>query len=111
LIDTVWAPFAEEFVDNLAKEIDLNKIDFIIANHGEVDHSGALPALMKLIPDKPIYCTANAVKSLKGQYHQDWNFQVVKTGDKIDIGNGKELIFVEMTILAHRQLQTAYCIR
>lgn len=99
LIDTVWSPFAEEFVDNLAKEIDLNKIDFIIANHGEVDHSGALPALMKHIPNKPIYCTANAVKSLKGQYHQDWNFQVVKTGDKIDIGNGKELIFVEMAML------------
>lgn len=99
LIDTVWMPFAEEFVENLAKEIDLNEIDFIVANHGEVDHSGALPALMKHIGDKPIYCTSNAVKSLKGQYHQDWNFQVVKTGDKIDIGNGKELIFVEMTML------------
>src|SRR5665647_72596 len=99
LIDTVWAPFAEEFVDNLAKEIDLNKIDYVIANHGEIDHSGALPALMKFIPDKPIYCTANAVKSLKGQYHKDWNFHVVKTGDRIDIGNGKELIFVEMTML------------
>lgn len=99
LIDTVWVPFAGEFVENLAKEIDLQKIDFIVANHGEVDHSGALPALMKHIPDKPIYCTANAVKSLKGQYHQDWNFQVVKTGDKIDIGNGKELVFVEMTML------------
>ena len=99
LIDTVWEPFAEEFVENLAKEIDLEKIDYIIANHGEVDHSGALPFLMKRIPGKPIYCTANAVKSLKGQYHQDWNFKVVKTGDKIDIGNGKELIFVEMTML------------
>ena len=99
LIDTVWAPFSEEFVDNLAKEIDLNKIDYIVANHGEVDHSGSLPALMKRIPNKPIYCTANAIKSLKGQYHQDWNFHVVKTGDKIDIGNGKELIFVEMTML------------
>lgn len=99
LIDTVWTPFAEEFVDNLAQEIDLNKIDYIIMNHGEVDHSGALPALMRRIPEKPIYCTANAVKSLKGQYHQDWNFKVVKTGDKIDIGNGKELIFVEMKML------------
>lgn len=99
LIDTVWAPFADEFVENLAKEVDLNKIDYIVANHGEVDHSGALPALMKLIPGTPIYCSANAVKSLKGQYHQDWNFHVVKTGDKIDIGNGKELIFVEMTML------------
>ena len=99
LIDTVWAPFGKEFVENLAKEIDLNKIDYIIANHAEVDHSGALPELMKHIPNTPIYCTANAVKSLKGQYHQDWNFHVVKTGDKIDIGNGKELIFVEMTML------------
>ena len=111
LIDTVWAPFAGEFVDNLAKEIDLNKIDFIIANHGEVDHSGALPALMKHIPDKPIYCTANAVKSLKGQYHQDWNFQVVKTGDKIDIGNGKELIFVEMKMLHWPDSMAAYLTR
>jgi anaerobic nitric oxide reductase flavorubredoxin len=42
LIDTVWAPFAREFVDNLAGELDLNAIDYIIANHGEVDHSGAL---------------------------------------------------------------------
>lgn len=99
LIDTVWSPFAQEFVDNLAGEIDLQKIDFVIANHGEVDHSGALPALMKRIPDKPIYCTANAVKSLRGQYHQDWNFKVVRTGDKIDIGNGKELVFVEMPML------------
>ena len=99
LIDTVWMPFADEFVANLQKEIDLNKIDYIIVNHGEVDHSGSLPAIMKLIPDKPIYCTANAVKSLKGQYHQDWDFHVVKTGDKLDIGNGKELIFVEMSML------------
>lgn len=99
LIDTVWLPFSEEFVENLAKEIDLNKIDYIVANHGEIDHSGALPALMKIIPNTPIYCTANAVKSLKGQYHRDWNFKVVKTGDKLDIGNGKELIFVEMPML------------
>lgn len=99
LIDTVWMPFAGEFVENLAREIDLNQIDIIIANHGEVDHSGALPALMKHIPNTPIYCTANAVKSLKGQYHQDWNFHIVKTGDKLDIGNGKELIFIEMPML------------
>jgi len=99
LIDTVWLPYAKEFVENLEKEIELSKIDYIIVNHGEVDHSGALPELMKHIPNTPIYCTANAVKSLRGQYHQDWNFNVVKTGDEIDIGNGKKLIFVEMTML------------
>ena len=99
LIDSVWAPFDEEFVENLAGEIDLAAIDYIVANHGEIDHSGALPCLMKRIPQTPIYCTANAVKSLKGQYHQDWNFNIVKTGDKLDIGNGKQLIFVEMPML------------
>lgn len=111
LIDTVWAPFAEEFVANLAQEIDLQKIDYVIANHGEVDHSGALPALMKHIPNKPIYCTANAVKSLKGQYHQDWNFQVVKSGDKLALGNGKELVFVAMTMLHWPDSMAAYLTR
>lgn len=99
LVDTVWMPYADEFVENLASEIDLKKIDAIVCNHGEVDHSGSLPTLMALIPDTPIYCTANAVKSLKGQYHQDWNFKVVKSGDTLDIGNGKQLIFVEMRML------------
>ncbi|NDL67869.1 anaerobic nitric oxide reductase flavorubredoxin [Anaerotalea alkaliphila] len=99
LVDTVWLPYAGEFVENLAREIDLDQIDCIIANHGEVDHSGALPELLKRIPGTPVYCTANGVKSLKGQYHQDWNFQVVKTGDRLDVGNGKELVFVEMPML------------
>lgn len=99
LIDTVWTPYAEEFVANLSKEIDLSKIDYIIANHGEIDHSGALPALMARIPDTPIYCTENGIKSLRGHYHQDWNFRTVKTGDSLDLGNGKQLVFVEMPML------------
>ncbi len=100
LIDTVWKPHSAEFVDNLAGEIDLDKIDFIVANHGEIDHSGALPALMEKIPNTPIYCTANGVKSLTGQFHHpEWNFKVVKTGDSVEIGNGKKLVFVEMPML------------
>ncbi|HCS37296.1 MAG TPA: MBL fold hydrolase [Sphaerochaeta sp.] len=99
LIDTVWKPYADIFVKNLAEEVDLNSIDAIVVNHGEVDHSGSLPRLMELIPDVPIYCTAKAVDSLTGQYHQKWNFHTVKTGDSLDIGNGKQLVFVEMTML------------
>jgi anaerobic nitric oxide reductase flavorubredoxin len=99
LIDTVWMPFAKEFVDNLSKEINLEEIDYVIANHAEIDHSGALPELMKRIPETPIYCTANGVKSLKGHYHKDWNFRPIKTGDTLDLGNGKQLIFVEMKML------------
>ncbi|MFA5527613.1 MAG: anaerobic nitric oxide reductase flavorubredoxin [Peptostreptococcales bacterium] len=98
LIDTVWKPFDEEFVEHLKKVIDLHKIDYIIANHAEIDHSGALPKLMKEIPNTPIYCTANGVKSLKGHYHEDWNFVTVKTGDTLDLGQGK-LVFIEAPML------------
>jgi anaerobic nitric oxide reductase flavorubredoxin len=98
LIDTVWGPFDKEFVGKLKQVIDLKKIDYVIANHGETDHSGSLLELMREIPGTPLYCTANAVKSLKGQYHQDWNFQVVKTGDKLNIGS-RDLIFIEAPML------------
>lgn len=98
LIDTVWAPFSKEYVENLGKEIELTKIDYIIANHAEIDHSGSLPELMRHIPDTPVYCTKNGVRSLKGHYHQDWNFKVVKTGDRLSLGQ-KELIFVEAPML------------
>ncbi len=98
LIDTVWAPFSKEFVTNLKKEIDLNKIDYIIMNHSEIDHSGALSELMREIPDTPIYCTKNGAKIIKGHHHKDWNFVEVKTGDTLDIGKNK-LIFVEARML------------
>jgi flavorubredoxin len=107
LIDTVWGPFAQAFVNNLKSEIDLGQIDYVIANHAETDHSGALPELMRHIPGKPVYCTANGVKSLKGHYHQDWNFQVVKTGDKLPLGE-RELIFIEAPMLHWPDSMMAY---
>lgn len=98
LIDTVWTPFAKEYIQNLKKIVDLKKIDYIIVNHSEVDHSGALPELMKLIPDTPIVCTANGAKLLKAHYHEDWNFIEVKTGDSLDLGENK-IYFVEARML------------
>lgn len=98
LIDTVWKPYAKEFIENLKNEIDLDDIDYIIANHAEIDHSGALPELMELIPGKPIYCTQNCISSLRGHYHKDWNFVQVETGQKLSLGK-KELIFIEAMML------------
>jgi len=98
LIDTVRAPFSKEFITNLVKEIDLRKIDYVIANYAEIDHRGALPELMQYIPDTPIYSAKNGINSLKGHYHQDWNFNVVKTGNSLSLGP-KELIFIEAPML------------
>lgn len=98
LIDTVWQPFGREFVAKLKQEIDLNEIDYIIMNHSEVDHSGALPYLMEEIPNTPIYCTANGKKIIQGSYHKNWNFVEVKTGDRLNLGS-REIIFIEARML------------
>jgi flavorubredoxin len=76
LIDTVDHKFSREFVQNLRSEIDLADIDYIIINHAEEDHAGALTELMSCIPDTPIYCTANAIDSINGHHHHpEWNFK------------------------------------
>ena len=99
LIDTAWAPFAEEYLARLKEEIDLNDIDYIIAQHNEIDHSGALPLIMREIPNVPIYCTANGKKIIKAHFHEaDWNFKIVKTGDTLDIGDST-LTFIEAKML------------
>lgn len=98
LVDTVWTPFHREFIDNLEKHIDLKSIDLIVINHTEPDHCGSLPYLMEKIPGTPIYCSRNAATSIKRHFHQEWNLNIVKTGDSIDLGDNK-LVFVEMTML------------
>ena len=98
LVDTVWQPYARDWADRLAAAIDLKSISAVVANHGEIDHSGGLEELLRRIPGTPVYCSANAVKSLRGHYHQDWNFQVVKTGDRLSLGS-KELVFIEAPML------------
>ncbi|AKG69421.1 nitric oxide reductase [Serratia fonticola] len=100
LIDTVDHKFSREFVQNLSAEIDLQTLDYIIINHAEEDHAGALSELMVQIPNTPIYCTENGIDSINGHHHHpEWNFHVVHTGDSLDIGNGKQLIFVETPML------------
>ena len=98
LIDTVWQPYDREFVTRLKQEIDLKQIDYIIMQHNEIDHSGALPELMREIPDTPIYCTKKGEAIIRGHYHQDWNFVNVKTGDTLSLGQ-TTLTFVEATML------------
>jgi len=100
LIDTVDHKFSREFVQNLAAEIDLASIDYVVINHAEEDHAGALTELMARIPGTPIYCTHNAIDSITGHHHHpEWNFHPVKTGDSLDIGNGKQLVFIETPML------------
>lgn len=98
LVDTVWDPYKEEFIERLEKEVGLKNIDMIVINHIEPDHGGSLGLLMEKIPNTPIYCSKNGADIIKRHFHKDWNFNIVKTGDTISIGE-YELVFVEMTMI------------
>jgi anaerobic nitric oxide reductase flavorubredoxin len=98
LVDTVWAPFQEQFIENIRQVIDPAKIDIVVANHAEVDHSGSLPAVLRHAPNARVVVSQRGMDSIPGHYHEKWDFQPVKTGDKINIGTS-DLIFIEETML------------
>ena len=86
--------------DAFEKENRELKLDIIIQNHVEKDHSGALVEICKKFPEAPVYCTAAAVKGLKMHYSSldDVDFKIVKTGETLDLG-GKQLVFLEAQML------------
>ena len=86
LIDNVKEGFAEEMVRRIADVVDPTKIEIIISNHGEPDHSGSLPLLLKLAPKAKVYSSSpNGVKILN-EIHGELPIIPVKTGDKLSIG-------------------------
>ncbi len=108
LVDTVYGPFAHEMIERIKEIIPLEKIDYVIANHVETDHSGALPELMKLIPKAKVLGTAKCKDGLFKHYYGDWDFQVVKTGDKLNLGK-RTLTFLEAPMLHWPDSMFTYC--
>jgi anaerobic nitric oxide reductase flavorubredoxin len=98
LVDTVWSPFQEKLVENIREITDPSKIDIVVANHAEFDHSGSLPAVMRYTPQATVMVSKRGLDSVEGHFHQPWNFQAVKTGDRISIGR-RELVFIEAPML------------
>jgi len=99
LIDTVKEKFGNELLSNISKIIDPKKIDAVISNHAEMDHSGSIPKIMhKIGIDKPLYCSKMGAKNIKGNLNEDFNFQVVKNGENLTIGD-RTFSFLETKML------------
>jgi flavorubredoxin len=98
LIDTVWTPFADQLLSNISEIIDPGKIDYVIAAHAEVDHSGSLPAVMRHCPDAEIFVSPRGLESIPHHYRQPWHFKAVKTGQQLNLGE-KTLTFIEAPML------------
>ncbi len=93
LIDTVKAPFTGEYLEKVTALVPLEKIDLVVVNHTEPDHSGALLHLLKKRPDLPVYCTKPGENFLRQLFNQPFNAQVVADGQEIDLG-GRTLRFL-----------------
>lgn len=99
LIDTVKAPFFEEMRERIASVIDPEKIDYIVSNHAEMDHSGSLPRAMKEFKAEKLFCSMQGEKALKAHFHDALPaLEIVKTGDAVNLGKNS-LAFVETKML------------
>lgn len=109
VIDTVDMSFGREFVQNLNNKIELNRIKYIVINHTEPDHSGALGSLAAKAKNAVIVCTEPAVNELKEMYRlHNREFLVVSDGDTLDIG-GKILKFIQTPYLHTEETMITYC--
>jgi len=99
LIDTVKKEFSDQLLENITKIVDPKKIDYVISNHTEMDHSGSLPRVMhKIGEDKPLYCSKMGLKNLSRHFPQKWNYHGIANGETLSLGK-RTLTFLETRML------------
>lgn len=98
LIDTVKAPFFNEMLARIRSVIDPEKIDYIISNHAEPDHSGAIVSAIEAIHPEKVFASPLGEKALRVYYGADLDLTVVKTGESVKLGKGT-FSFIETKML------------
>ncbi len=98
LIDTVKAPFAGELIERISQIVDPAKIDYVITNHVEPDHSSSLPMIMEKAPKAKVVLTDQGKSGILKHYQKNYDFQVVKEGDSLNLGRNT-LHFVPLPML------------
>ncbi len=99
LIDTAKKDFVDDLIKSISQIIDPRKIDYVISNHTEMDHSGGLPRVMHRIgEDKPLYCSKMGLKNLPLHFRQKWNYHPVEDGGALSLGK-RTLAFMETRML------------
>ena len=87
VIDSVKAPYADELVRNILEHTDLDKVDYVVCNHAEPDHSGSIPVLMDLCSNAKLVCNVKCQKALSMHYNTDtWNFEIVDETSTLSLG-------------------------
>ncbi|OGI01161.1 MAG: MBL fold hydrolase [Candidatus Melainabacteria bacterium GWF2_37_15] len=88
LIDTVYTPKLEELVLNLKEKLQIERLDYIVANHAEPDHSGSLPAILQMYPEARVLTNAKCKELLQAHLQiLDDKFITVDNSTEISLGN------------------------
>ena len=99
LIDTVKKPYKSELLHRIRNIIDPEKIDYLVVNHVEMDHSGCVPELIEAIKPEKVICSKMGHKALIQHFHQtDWPYHIVSPGEEISLGK-RTLSFLETRML------------
>lgn len=99
LIDTVKSSMKAELIARIREIVDPAEIDYIVVNHVEMDHSGALPDMIELIKPEKIICSTMGQKALVQHFHRaDWPYEIAEPGKDISLG-AKTLSFMETRML------------
>ncbi len=99
LFDTVKKPFKNDMLHNIYKVIEPSKIDYLVVNHVEPDHSGSLPEIMEVVKPEKLFCSSRGKKALLDHYHrEDWPYEVVGTGQEIGLGK-RTVQFIETRMI------------
>jgi flavorubredoxin/flavin reductase (DIM6/NTAB) family NADH-FMN oxidoreductase RutF len=94
LVDTSHEKFRQLYLDTLKGLINPSEIDYLIISHTEPDHSGLVKDVLQLAPNVTVVGAKVAIQFLEDFVHQPFKRQIVKNGDKLDLGNGHVLEFV-----------------
>lgn len=108
LIDTVKRHLSDELLERVSQIIDPKRIDYVISNHVEMDHSGGLPKIMKIAKKATLVTSVNGEKGLKAHYKENWDYKVIKTGDSLNLGK-RTLSFVTTPMVHWPDNMVTYC--
>ena len=108
LVDAVKAPFADVLLRNVASHCDLAQVDYVVCNHAEPDHAGALPAVLRAMPRAVLVCDKKCAATL-GRYYDTsgWKIQIVQSGDAISLGR-RTLQFAETPMVHWPESMATY---
>lgn len=98
LVDTVKQGFCDEMLTRIASVVDPGKIDYLISNHAEPDHSGSLLNTIEAVKPEKVFASKMGVKALKAHYDLPMEITEVMDGETLDLGN-KSITFMETRML------------